>query len=348
MIRREPRGVRRGQAPRSSPTRVHHQLPGAGGQGDPRPIRLRSGFDDDDHRYTNDQQILDLPHKDLRRARAAALSIIPTTTGAAKATSLVIPEVKGKIDGVSIRVPTPDVSVVDLTWSSRRPTSAGRGQRRRSGRPPTGPLKGILRKRRAAGLRRLHRHPQSSISTRCHQRDRRDAGEGDELVRQRDGATRPAAWTCCASWASVCEARRSRSLDPAAIEGKRALVRVDFNCPARRTARHRRHAHPRRAAHDRVLRERGARVVLLSHLGRPKGGPEPKYSLAAGRRALERLLGAAVTFVEIPTPTRRVTATSGCSRGGVALAGEHALPPGRGEERRALAARLRRSWATST
>ena len=67
------------------------------------------------HSYTNDQNILDLPHKDLRRARAAAMSMIPTTTGAAKATSLVIPEVKGKIDGVAIRVPTPDVSIVDLT-----------------------------------------------------------------------------------------------------------------------------------------------------------------------------------------------------------------------------------------
>src|SRR5665811_2589692 len=67
------------------------------------------------HSYTNDQQILDYPHKDLRRARAAALSIIPTTTGAAKATSLVIPEVKGKIDGIAIRVPTPDVSLTELT-----------------------------------------------------------------------------------------------------------------------------------------------------------------------------------------------------------------------------------------
>ena len=67
------------------------------------------------HSYTNDQNILDLPHKDLRRARAAAMSIIPTTTGAAKATSLVIPELKGKIDGISIRVPTPDVSFTDLT-----------------------------------------------------------------------------------------------------------------------------------------------------------------------------------------------------------------------------------------
>ena len=74
-----------------------------------------NGFMTTIHSYTNDQQILDLPHKDLRRARAAALSIIPTTTGAAKATSLVIPEVKGKIDGISLRVPTCDVSVVDLT-----------------------------------------------------------------------------------------------------------------------------------------------------------------------------------------------------------------------------------------
>ncbi len=75
------------------------------------------------HSYTNDQSILDLPHKDLRRARAAALSMIPTTTGAAKATSLVIPEVKGKIDGMSIRVPTPDVSFTDLTVEVEKPTT---------------------------------------------------------------------------------------------------------------------------------------------------------------------------------------------------------------------------------
>jgi glyceraldehyde 3-phosphate dehydrogenase len=66
------------------------------------------------HSYTNDQTVLDMPHKDLRRARAAAMSIIPTTTGAAKATSLVLPDLKGKIDGISIRVPTPDVSLTDL------------------------------------------------------------------------------------------------------------------------------------------------------------------------------------------------------------------------------------------
>ena len=67
------------------------------------------------HAYTNDQSILDAPHKDLRRARAAAMSMIPTATGAARATSLVLPEMKGRIDGMAIRVPTPDVSIVDLT-----------------------------------------------------------------------------------------------------------------------------------------------------------------------------------------------------------------------------------------
>jgi len=75
------------------------------------------------HSYTNDQNILDLPHKDLRRARAAALSMIPTSTGAAKATSLVIPEVKGKIDGTSIRVPTPDVSITELTVEVEKGTT---------------------------------------------------------------------------------------------------------------------------------------------------------------------------------------------------------------------------------
>jgi len=76
------------------------------------------------HSYTNDQKLLDLPHKDLRRARAAALSIIPTTTGAAKAVSLVIPELKGKLDGMSLRVPTPNVSVVDFVAEVSKKTTA--------------------------------------------------------------------------------------------------------------------------------------------------------------------------------------------------------------------------------
>ena len=95
------------------------------------------------HSYTNDQQILDLPHKDLRRARAAALSIIPTTTGAAKATGLVLPEVKGKIDGVSLRVPTPDVSLVDLTAEVEKRTTIEEVNAAFK-RAAQGALKGIL------------------------------------------------------------------------------------------------------------------------------------------------------------------------------------------------------------
>src|SRR5215470_14980431 len=76
------------------------------------------------HSYTNDQPILDFPHKDLRRARAAAINMIPTSTGAAKAIGLVMPHLKGKLDGYSMRVPTPDVSVVDLVVVTNRPTTA--------------------------------------------------------------------------------------------------------------------------------------------------------------------------------------------------------------------------------
>jgi glyceraldehyde 3-phosphate dehydrogenase len=96
------------------------------------------------HSYTNDQNILDLPHKDLRRARAAALSIIPTTTGAAKATSLVIPEVKGKIDGISLRVPTPDVSLTELTVEVERSTTIAEVNDAMRAAAASGPLEGII------------------------------------------------------------------------------------------------------------------------------------------------------------------------------------------------------------
>jgi glyceraldehyde 3-phosphate dehydrogenase len=76
------------------------------------------------HSYTNDQQLLDLPHKDLRRARAAGLSMIPTSTGAAKAVALVLPELKGKFDGISVRVPTPNVSLVDVVMDIERDATA--------------------------------------------------------------------------------------------------------------------------------------------------------------------------------------------------------------------------------
>jgi len=85
---------------------------------------LRKGWMTTIHSYTNDQQLLDLPHKDLRRARAAALSMIPTTTGAATAVGEVLPALKGKLDGISVRVPTPNVSMVDLSAILDRKTTA--------------------------------------------------------------------------------------------------------------------------------------------------------------------------------------------------------------------------------
>jgi glyceraldehyde 3-phosphate dehydrogenase len=95
------------------------------------------------HSYTNDQVILDFPHKDLRRGRAAALSMIPTSTGAAKALHLVVPELKGKLDGFAIRVPTPNVSVVDLTFTSDKPvTKESINEALKAA--ANGPMKGIL------------------------------------------------------------------------------------------------------------------------------------------------------------------------------------------------------------
>jgi len=104
---------------------------------------IRKGWMTTIHSYTNDQKLLDLPHKDLRRARAAAVSMIPTTTGAAAAVGVVMPDLKGKLDGISIRVPTPNVSVVDLAVLVDKKTSAEEVNRAFKA-AADGPLKGIL------------------------------------------------------------------------------------------------------------------------------------------------------------------------------------------------------------
>jgi glyceraldehyde 3-phosphate dehydrogenase len=96
------------------------------------------------HSYTNDQRILDQIHSDMRRARAAAMSMIPTTTGAARAVGEVLPELKGKLDGSSIRVPTPDVSVVDLTFTPKRDTTVEEVNAALKAASESGPLKGVL------------------------------------------------------------------------------------------------------------------------------------------------------------------------------------------------------------
>ncbi|MHB1342737.1 MAG: type I glyceraldehyde-3-phosphate dehydrogenase [Thermoleophilia bacterium] len=105
---------------------------------------IEQGFMTTTHAYTNDQMILDLPHKDLRRARAAALSIIPTSTGAARAIALVLPELKGKLDGFAMRVPVPDGSVVDLTAVLGREVTVGEVNAAMKAAATDGPLSSVL------------------------------------------------------------------------------------------------------------------------------------------------------------------------------------------------------------
>ena len=104
---------------------------------------LEQGFMTTIHSYTNDQRLLDLPHKDLRRARAAAMSIIPTTTGAARTVGKVIPELKGKLDGFSLRVPTPDASITDFVAQLKRPATREQVNDAMK-KSAAGPMKGIL------------------------------------------------------------------------------------------------------------------------------------------------------------------------------------------------------------
>ncbi|KKW90977.1 MULTISPECIES: type I glyceraldehyde-3-phosphate dehydrogenase [Sphingobium] len=107
-------------------------------------IGIERGFMTTIHSYTNDQNTLDQLHKDMRRARAAALSMIPTTTGAARAVGEVLPELKGKLDGSSVRVPTPNVSVVDLKFDAKRATTVQEVNDLLKAASESGPLKGVL------------------------------------------------------------------------------------------------------------------------------------------------------------------------------------------------------------
>ena len=155
---------------------------------------IEQGFMTTVHAYTNDQNILDLPHKDLRRARAAAVNIIPTSTGAAKATGLVLPHLKGKLDGMSMRVPVPDGSVTDLVATLSREASRSRRSTPRSRRPPTSGPAG-----RQAGLHRgpdrLERHRRGhrprARSTPLPPWRSGNVVKVDRVVRQRVGLLEP-------------------------------------------------------------------------------------------------------------------------------------------------------------
>ena len=204
------------------------------------------------HAYTSDQRLQDAPHKDPRRARAAAINLVPTSTGAAKAVGLVLPELNGKLNGISVRAPVPTGSVVDLV---------GRGlaldDRRRDQR-------GVLRQGRHRGARghpplqrgsaRLHRHRALALLVDLRRPaddgDRREAREGRRVVRQRVGLLeprrrpRPARPRRCAGCLSLGK-RTVHELEIPA--GERVLARVDFNVPLDGGRDRRRLAHPRRA-----------------------------------------------------------------------------------------------------
>jgi len=124
---------------------------------------IESGLMTTIHSYTNDQRLLDLPHSDMRRARAAALSMIPTSTGAAKAIGLVLPALKGKLDGIAIRVPTQDVSLVDLTVQTTKPVTVQSANQALKA-AADGPMKGILKytEEELVSIDFLH-NPHSSI-----------------------------------------------------------------------------------------------------------------------------------------------------------------------------------------
>ena len=155
------------------------------------PSASQSGIMTTIHSYTNDQVILDTPHKDLRRARAAALSMIPSSTGAAKALKLVIPEMDGKLDGFAIRVPTPNVSVVDLTFVTEKPIDVKTVNAALKS-AAEGPLKGILGYTDEELVSSDFKgNPLSSIVDSKLTKVIGNTRQGHQLVRQRVGLLQP-------------------------------------------------------------------------------------------------------------------------------------------------------------
>ncbi len=254
------------------------------------------------HAYTQDQNLQDGPHKDLRRARAAALNIVPTSTGAAKAIGLVLPELKGKLDGYALRVPVPTGSATDLTVTLGSEVSAGRDQGRLPGR----------RRRCAEGLPDLHRGP-DRVQRHRHRpvvlhlrrgadQGDRQPGQGGRLVRQRMGlfqsAGRPGRLRRLQP-VTPPEMRTVDDLIRVGVRGRRVLVRCDLNVPLSGGDS------PTVTDDGRIraslpvlvrLLEKGARVIVAAHLGRPKGAPEAKYSLRPVADRLAQLLGSPVRF----------------------------------------------------
>ena len=307
------------------------------------------------HSYTNDQPTLDQMHKDLYRARAAALSMIPTSTGAAKAVGLVLPELKGKLDGTSIRVPTPNVSVVDFKFVAKRATTVeeineaikARRRRRAEGHP------GLHQ--RAEGLDRLQPRPASSTF----HMDQTKVMDGNlvpraVLVRQRVGLLEP-------------HGRHRRRDGEADLTELAAMTR--FPHPRRRrrrrasasssastsTCRWRTAGSPTRPASSASCRPSARSPTRAGKVdpARPFRPAEGPRSEGEPSKPVAERLSASISAARSPSP--RIASASAAERavaalkdGDVAAAREHPLPRRRGEERPGLRRRRSPRSATST
>ena len=310
------------------------------------------------HSYTNDQRILDVAHKDPRRARSAGQNIIPTTTGAAKALALVIPDLKGKFDGFSLRVPTPTVSVVDFTADVSRPTTVEElNDAFRAA--AAGPMKGILG---------VSDEPLVSMDFRGDSRaldHRRRVDDGPRRNMVKVIAWYDNEWGYSCRVADLDRVRRRlacpsppdrrtltdmdkltiRDVD---VAGKRVFVRVDFNVPladGKVTDDSRIRAAIPTIAH---LLQAGARVILASHLGRPDGKVQDSLRLRPVGQRLSELLrrNVPVTGDALGHRHRGRRQAAPARRG--AAAREPPLPRRGGEERPGVRRDARVATPTST
>ena len=235
------------------------------------------------HAYTQDQNLQDGPHKDLRRARAAALNIVPTSTGAAKAIGLVLPELKGKLDGYALRVPIPTGSATDLTVTTSRDTTVDEVKDAYRA-AADGCVQGHPHLHRGADRQLRHRHRPGVVHLRLRpDQGHRQPGQGRRLVRQRVGLLEPARRSG--------GRRRQLALSPMRtlddllrhdVKGRRILVRSDLNVPLKDGEGHRRRPHPCVAAgaHQAARPRRAGDRRRAPRAAEGRAGPEV---LAAAR-----------------------------------------------------------------